>query len=57
MENWSLRDLRRTFATMVSELGCPPYVLEKLLGHQMIGVMDHYNLHDYLDDQRHWVRV
>lgn len=57
METWSLHDLRRTFATMLSELGCPPYVVEKLLGHQMIGVMAHYNLHDYLDDQRHWVRV
>jgi len=57
MESWSLHDLRRTFATMISELGCPPYVVEKLLGHQMIGVMAHYNLHDYMEDQRHWVRV
>ncbi|ADU69479.1 site-specific integrase [Pantoea sp. At-9b] len=57
MEEWSLHDLRRTFATMMSELGCPPYVVEKLLGHQMIGVMAHYNLHDYMDDQRRWVKV
>lgn len=57
MEEWSLHDLRRTFATMMSALGCPPYVVEKLLGHQMAGVMVHYNLHDYMDDQKHWVKV
>lgn len=57
MSLWSLHDLRRTFATSVSELGCPPHVVEKLLGHQMMGVMAHYNLHDYIDDQRHWVGV
>ncbi|MGK0736950.1 tyrosine-type recombinase/integrase [Yokenella regensburgei] len=56
-KEWSLHDLRRTLATTLSELGCPPHVVEKLLGHQMIGVMAHYNLHDYIDDQRHWLAV
>lgn len=50
MEEWSLHDMRRTIATNLSELGCPPHVIEKLLGHQMVGVMAHYNLHDYIDD-------
>lgn len=57
MEEWSLHDMRRTIATNLSELGCPPHVVEKLLGHQMVGVMAHYNLHDYIDDQKHWLRV
>lgn len=57
MDEWSLHDLRRTIATSLSELGCPPHVIEKILGHQMVGVMAHYNLHDYLDDQRHWLDV
>lgn len=57
MEEWSLHDMRRTLATTLSSLGCPPHVIEKILGHQMIGVMAHYNLHDYLDDQRHWMDV
>ncbi|WP_413653168.1 tyrosine-type recombinase/integrase [Pantoea sp. B65] len=52
-----IHDLRRTFATMMSELGCPPYVVEKMPGHQMIGVMAHYNLHAYMDDQKHWVQL
>ncbi|WP_234246145.1 tyrosine-type recombinase/integrase [Klebsiella pneumoniae] len=57
MKLWSLHDLRRTVATRLSELGAPPHVVEKLLGHHMAGVMARYNLHDYLDDQRHWLAV
>ena len=57
MKTWSLHDLRRTVATRLSELGAPPHVVEKLLGHHMAGVMARYNLHDYLDDQRHWLEV
>jgi len=57
MKQWSLHDLRRTVATRLSELGAPPHVIEKLLGHQMGGVMARYNLHDYLDDQHHWLGV
>jgi integrase len=57
MKPWSLHDLRRTVATRLSELGAPPHVVEKLLGHHMAGVMARYNLHDYLDDQRHWLAV
>lgn len=57
MDEWSLHDLRRTIATTLSGLGCPPHVIEKILGHQMIGVMAHYNLHDYLDDQRYWMDI
>ncbi|WP_312839402.1 tyrosine-type recombinase/integrase [Pantoea piersonii] len=54
---WTPHDMRRTVATRLSELGAPPHVIEKLLGHQMGGVMARYNLHDYLDDQRHWLKV
>lgn len=57
MKTWSLNDLRRTVATRLSELGAPPHVVEKLLGHHMAGVMARYNLHDYIDDQRHWLAV
>lgn len=57
MKNWSLHDLRRTVATRLSELGAPPHVIEKLLGHQMGGVMARYNLHDYLSDQHQWLKV
>lgn len=57
MKQWSLHDLRRTVATRLSELGAPPHVIEKLMGHQMGGVMARYNLHDYIDDQREWLVI
>lgn len=57
MKQWSLHDLRRTVATRLSELGAPPHVIEKLLGHHMGGVMARYNLHDYMDDQREWLGI
>lgn len=57
MNKWSLHDLRRTVATRLSELGAPPHVIEKLLGHQMSGVMARYNLHDYINDQHEWLKV
>ncbi|PWD66551.1 tyrosine-type recombinase/integrase [Pectobacterium parmentieri] len=55
--DWGIHDFRRTIATKLSEMGCPPHVIEKILGHKMTGVMAHYNLHDYMDDQRHWLKV
>lgn len=57
IEPWTPHDVRRTVATRLSELGAPPHVIEKLLGHQMGGVMARYNLHDYLEDQHHWLKV
>ena len=57
MKEWSLHDLRRTVATRSSELGAPPHVIEKLLGHQMSGVMARYNLHDYMGDQHEWLII
>ncbi len=57
MAAWSLHDIRRTVATRLSELGAPPHVIEKLLGHQMAGVMARYNLHDYMSDQHEWLDI
>lgn len=40
-------DLRRTFATRLSDLGVMPHVIEKMLDHKMEGVMAVYNRADY----------
>lgn len=40
-------DLRRTFATRLSDMGVAPHVVEKLLGHKMQGVMAVYNHAEY----------
>ena len=54
-------DLRRTFATQLAELGVAPHVVEKLLNHQMTGVMAVYNRAKYWPDrvaaQKLWGRT
>lgn len=48
---WTLHDIRRTFATKLNDLGVAPYVVEKMLGHSMGGVMAIYNRSLYLPEQ------
>ncbi len=45
-------DFRRTLSTRLSECDIMPHVTEKMLGHELTGVMKIYNKHDWLDDQR-----
>jgi integrase len=44
-------DLRRTFATRLSDLGVAPHIIEKLLHHKFEGVMAIYNHAEYWDEQ------
>lgn len=45
-------DLRRTMATKLSDLGVAPHVIEKMLHHQMEGVMAIYNRAEYLPEKK-----
>lgn len=45
-------DLRRSFATRLSDLGTAPHVIEKILNHQMTGVMAVYNRAEYQTERR-----
>ena len=38
-------------STGISELGVAPHVVEKMLGHDLGGVLAVYNKHDWLDEQ------
>jgi len=40
--DFSLHDLRRTFATVATEIGVPPYLLKKLLNHKSGDVTEGY---------------
>lgn len=53
LDKFGLHDFRRTIDTSLSELGIPPYIIEKMLGHKLTGVMAVYNKHDYIKDQEH----
>jgi len=44
-------DFRRTLSTRLSEQGILPHVTEKMLGHELQGVMAVYNKHDWIDNQ------
>lgn len=52
MVEWSSHDFRRTLSTRLSEEGIMPHVTERMLGHELGGVMAVYNKHDWLDEQR-----
>lgn len=52
VHNWAMHDLRRTAKTKMSELGIPPHVSEKVLGHKLGGVLAVYDQHSYLREQQ-----
>ncbi|XKM12712.1 site-specific integrase [Orbaceae bacterium ac157xtp] len=49
---WSSHDFRRSLVTRLSEEGIMPHVTEKMLGHELGGVMSVYNKHDWIIDQK-----
>ncbi|CAG20101.1 tyrosine-type recombinase/integrase [Photobacterium profundum] len=51
LEYWRTHDFRRSLSTGASELGVMPHVVEKMLGHELGGVLAVYNKHDWLGDQ------
>lgn len=58
--NWTLHDLRRTFATGLARLGTPIHVIEKLLNHlsgAFAGVAGTYNRFDYWAEQQTALRA
>lgn len=50
-EKWGLHDLRRTFSTMMSDMGIAPHIVELLLGHTLGGVLAVYNRSQYLPEK------
>lgn len=51
-KRYTPHDLRRTMATKLSDLGVMPHVIEKMLNHQMIGVMAIYNRAEFLEERK-----
>ncbi|MFO6484820.1 tyrosine-type recombinase/integrase [Escherichia coli] len=50
--HWSLHDIRRTFTTMLNDLGVIPHIVEQLTAHQMPGMQRVYNHSRYIDAKR-----
>lgn len=59
-QTFTPHDLRRTFASRLADLEVAPHVIEKMLDHQMVGVMAVYNRAEYwperLAAQKLWDR-
>ncbi|MBD2792331.1 tyrosine-type recombinase/integrase [Xenorhabdus sp. 42] len=49
---WRTHDFRRSLATHLSNEGIAPHVIEKMLGHELVGGMAVYNKHDWIDEQK-----
>lgn len=49
---WRTHDFRRSLVTNLSSEGVPPHVTEKMLGHELGGVMAVYNKHDWMKEQK-----
>lgn len=49
---WRAHDFRRTLVTRLSEQGVAPHVTEKMLGHDLGGIMAVYNKHDWIEEQK-----
>lgn len=49
---WRTHDFRRTLVTRLSEMDVEPHVTERMLGHELGGVMAVYNKHDWIEAQR-----
>ncbi|CDM88369.1 tyrosine-type recombinase/integrase [Xenorhabdus bovienii] len=51
-EKWTAHDIRRVFATMLSDNGFEHNVVEQLLGHSLNGVAGIYNRSQYIEQKR-----
>ncbi len=52
LATWRTHDFRRSISTLCSELGAAPHVVEKMLGHDLGGILAVYNKHDWLNEQK-----
>lgn len=52
MPHFTVHDLRRTFRTMLGQLGVPGHVAERCMNHRLPAMERVYNTYDYLDERR-----
>ncbi|MCG9056638.1 tyrosine-type recombinase/integrase [Laribacter hongkongensis] len=57
IKEFTPHDLRRTVATRMADIGIAPYIIEKILNHQMEGVMAVYNRAQYLAEREEALNI
>jgi integrase len=54
--HWTIHDLKRTYSTIMAEIGTPIHITERLLNHASgtttSGVVGIYNRYSYMDEMR-----
>ena len=50
MKHWVMHDLRTTISTLLTDMGCPIYLPDKLIGHILKGTMRKYNRSEMLPE-------
>jgi integrase len=50
-DKWTPHDLRRTAATLMNDNGVQPFIVERVLGHTLTGLMAVYNHAEYTDER------
>jgi integrase len=53
--HWTIHDLRRTYSTIMAEIGTPIHITERLLNHAsgtVSGIAQVYNRHSYFEEMR-----
>ena len=57
IEAFTPHDLRRTVRSRLGDLGVPPHVVEKILNHQLGGVLQIYDRGEYLAERAHAMQL
>lgn len=57
IEKWTPHDLRRTVQTQMAALGTDAIVIEKILNHELSGMMRVYNKYDYMPERQQALEV
>ena len=52
IEPFTVHDLRRTFRSLLSQLGTPEHIAERCLNHKVQGLVGIYDRHNYLDERK-----
>lgn len=52
VDKFTPHDFRRTVQTQMAKMGVDAVVVEKVLNHELTGMMRIYNQHDYMDERR-----
>jgi hypothetical protein len=52
IEPWSVHDFRRSLSSILGQKKVFLWVTEKMIGHKLRGILEVYNTHEWIEEQR-----